>query len=120
VFFYPVLSPVVVALIWKWICSARASSTLLVAGGAWRRLALRCEPALVRVCQHLGAHGLLHLILGGRPAGDSAELYEAARWTGQRPGGVSRINPCAAVPNLIVVLVLGLIRAVQIFDGCSC
>ena len=46
-----------------------------------------------------------------------ADLYEAAEMDGTPPGRrFSRITLPLLMPNLIVVLVLGLIRAVQIFD----
>ena len=75
-FFYPVLlSPVVVALIWKWMLardgvlnaalqSAPGCSPVELAAG--RALGVRLD----RVRQHLGAYGVLHADPAGRAAGD--------------------------------------------------
>ena len=76
VFFYPVLlSPVVVALIWKWILQREGVLN------AWTRGARRRADAdwlldaawaffWVDLRHHLGAHGLLHADPARRPAGD--------------------------------------------------
>ena len=75
VYFYPVLlSPVVVALIWKWILQRDGLlNGVIIAAGGTPTLWL-AEPGmgllLGRLRQHLGPHGLLHADPAGRPAGD--------------------------------------------------
>jgi alpha-1,4-digalacturonate transport system permease protein len=122
VFFYPVLlSPVVVALIWKWILQREGVlNALLAAGGAspvgWLSDAswafFWC--VFVSIWAHMGFYTLI--LLAGLQA-IPADLYEAAEMDGAPPWRrFSRITLPLLMPNLIVVLVLGLIRAVQIFD----
>ncbi len=122
VFFYPVLlSPVVVALIWKWILQREGVlNALLVAGGAspvgWLSDAhwafFWC--VFVSIWAHMGFYTLI--LLAGLQAIPS-DLYEAAEMDSASPWRrFSRITLPLLMPNLIVVLVLGLIRAVQIFD----
>ena len=76
VYFYPVLlSPVVVALIWKWILQREGvlNAVVVAVGGApfeWlteRKLGVLLGDLRV----DLGAHGLLHADPAGRVAGDS-------------------------------------------------
>ena len=65
----------------------------------------------------LGAYGLLHADPARRPAGDPADLYEAAEMDATPRWRVFwRITLPLLWPNLIVVIVLALIRAVQTFD----
>jgi alpha-1,4-digalacturonate transport system permease protein len=122
VFFYPVLlSPVVVALIWKWILQREGVlNALLVAGGSspvgWLSDAhwafFWC--VFVSIWAHMGFYTLI--LLAGLQA-IPADLYEAAEMDSASPWRrFSRITLPLLMPNLIVVLVLGLIRAVQIFD----
>ena len=75
IFFYPVLlSPVVVALIWKWILQRNGIlNAVLNALGQESILFLlqrQLGHLLGDLCQHLGADGLLHADPAGRPAGD--------------------------------------------------
>ena len=122
VFFYPVLlSPVVVALIWKWILQREGVlNAVLAAAGAspvgWLSDAswafFWC--VFVSIWAHMGFYTLI--LLAGLQA-IPADLYEAAEMDGAPPWRrFSRITLPLLMPNLIVVLVLGLIRAVQIFD----
>ena len=122
VFFYPVLlSPVVVALIWKWILQREGVlNALLAAGGAspvgWLSDAswafFWC--VFVSIWAHMGFYTLI--LLAGLQA-IPADLYEAAEMDGTPPSRrLWRITLPLLMPNLVVVLVLGLIRAVQIFD----
>ncbi len=122
VFFYPVLlSPVVVALIWKWILqpdgvlngilvsSGYARQPFLLDGGwafAWT--------VVVSVWAHMGFYTLI--LLAGLQA-IPPDLYEAAEMDGTPQWRVFwRITLPLLMPNMVVVLVLGLIRAVQSFD----
>jgi alpha-1,4-digalacturonate transport system permease protein len=122
VFFYPVLlSPVVVALIWKWILQRDG---LLNAG----MVALGAEPTLwlaeagpaffwvvfVSIWAHMGFYTLI--LLAGLQA-IPADLYEAAQLDRASPWrSLTRVTLPLLMPNLLVVLVLAAIRAVQIFD----
>ncbi len=122
VFFFPVLlSPVVVGLIWRWILQRQG---LLNYG----MLEMGFEPVtwlaernwaftaaiLVSVWAHVGFYALI--LLAGLQA-IPRDLYEAAEMDGTRPARMFwRITLPLLAPNLLVVLVLTLIRAVQIFD----
>jgi alpha-1,4-digalacturonate transport system permease protein len=122
VFFYPVLlSPVVVALIWKWILQREG---LLNAG----MVAVGAEPVLwlaepgwafswvifVSIWAHMGFYTLI--LLAGLQA-IPGDLYEAAQMDRASPWRtLRRITLPLLLPNLLVVLVLAAIRAVQIFD----
>lgn len=122
VFFYPVLlSPVVVALIWKWILQPDGLlNALLVAGGGARQPFLLDGgwaffwTVAVSVWAHMGFYTLI--LLAGLQA-IPPDLYEAAAMDGT-PGWrvLWRITIPLLMPNMLVVLVLGLIRAVQAFD----
>lgn len=122
VFFYPVLlSPVVVALIWKWLLQSQG---VLNAGLA----AVGTEPinwlldrhwaffwvVVVSIWAHMGFYTLI--LLAGLQA-IPKDVYEAAEMDAAPPWRVlSRITLPLLMPNLIVVLVLQMIRAVQTFD----
>jgi alpha-1,4-digalacturonate transport system permease protein len=122
VFFYPVLlSPVVVALIWKWMLQREGVlNALMVAAGAapvewlteghWAFF----WSVFVSIWAHMGFYTLI--LLAGLQA-IPADVYEAAEMDGATPWRrFSRITLPLLMPNLVVVLVLGLIRAVQVFD----
>ena len=122
IFFYPVLlSPVVVALIWKWVLQR---SGVLNAGLEWagvEPVAWLLEPGwarawvtFVNIWAHMGFYTLI--LLAGLQS-ISPELYEAAAMDGT-PGWrvFLRITLPLLMPTMLVVLVLGLIRAVQVFD----
>ena len=122
VFFYPVLlSPVVVALIWKW---------LLQSHGAFNAglMAIDMQPiewltdggwaffwtVFVSIWAHMGFYTLI--LLAGLQAIPS-DLYEAAQMDRASPlRTLTRITLPLLLPNLVVVLVLAAIRAVQVFD----
>jgi len=122
VFFYPVLlSPVVVALIWKWILQREGLLNAMLqsmglAGSVWLN-----EPGwaffwsvFVSIWAHMGFYTLI--LLAGLQA-IPADLYEAAEMDSASPWRrFYRITLPLLMPNLLVVLVLALIRAVQIFD----
>ena len=122
VFFYPVLlSPVVVALIWKWLLQSQGAFNAGLA-------ALALPPAdwltdaswaffwtvFVSIWAHMGFYTLI--LLAGLQA-IPKDLYEAAQMDRASPWRtLTRITLPMLMPNLIVVLVLAAIRAVQIFD----
>ena len=122
VFFYPVLlSPVVVALIWKWVLQREGVLNALLAGAGASPVGWLSEAGtaffwcvFVSIWAHMGFFTLI--LLAGLQA-IPPDLYEAAEMDSASPWRrFSRITLPLLMPNLIVVLVLGLIRAVQIFD----
>ena len=122
VFFFPVLlSPVVVGLIWRWILQREGLLNLIVdsLGGEtvnWltERTYAFAAAVGVSVWAHMGFYALI--LLAGLQA-IPKDLYEAAEMDGTRPARVFwRITLPLLLPNLLVVVVLALIRAVQIFD----
>jgi alpha-1,4-digalacturonate transport system permease protein len=122
VFFYPVLlSPVVVALIWKWILQREGLLNALlqgagVTGTVWLNDAgwAFFWSVLVSIWAHMGFYTLI--LLAGLQA-IPADLFEAAQMDHASPWRrFYRITLPLLMPNLLVVVVLALIRAVQIFD----
>src|SRR5882724_4005067 len=122
VYFFPVLlSPVVVALIWKWILQRDGLLNAAITTLGGQKILFFVDPSwamfwavFVSVWAHMGFYTLI--LLAGLQA-IPADLYEAAEMDGASPWRrFSRITLPLLMPNLIVVLVLGLIRAVQIFD----
>ena len=122
VFFYPVLlSPVVVSLIWKWLLQSQGVfNAALVARGAtpvdWLTDAHWAFfwTIFVSIWAHMGFYTLI--LLAGLQA-IPKDLYEAAEMDAASPWRtLYRITLPLLMPNLIVVLVLAMIRAVQIFD----
>ena len=122
VFFYPVLlSPVVVALIWKWLLQSQGVfNAALVAVGS-QPIDWLTTPSwaffwtvFVSIWAHMGFYTLI--LLAGLQA-IPKDMYEAAEMDGASPWRtLKRITLPLLMPNLIVVLVLAMIRAVQIFD----
>jgi alpha-1,4-digalacturonate transport system permease protein len=122
VYFYPVLlSPVVVALIWKWVLQREGVLNALLSGAGATPVEWLTQSGwaffwcvFVSIWAHMGFYMLI--LLAGLQA-IPADLYEAAEMDGASPWRrFSRITLPLLMPNLVVVLVLGLIRAVQIFD----
>jgi alpha-1,4-digalacturonate transport system permease protein len=122
VFFYPVLlSPVVVALIWKWLLQSQGvfNAGLVALGSTpvdWLTDASWAFfwTIFVSIWAHMGFYTLI--LLAGLQA-IPKDMYEAAEMDGASPWRVlRRITLPLLMPNLIVVLVLAMIRAVQIFD----
>lgn len=122
VYFFPVLlSPVVVALIWKWILQRDGllNGALTTLGG--ERILFFVEPGwamfwavFVSVWAHMGFYTLI--LLAGLQA-IPADLYEAAAMDRTPPRRVLlRITLPLLWPNMIVVIVLSLIKGVQTFD----
>jgi alpha-1,4-digalacturonate transport system permease protein len=122
VFFFPVLlSPVVVGLIWKWILQRQGLLNLAVfeLGGTpqvWLtdRTWAFVAAVGVSIWAHMGFYALI--LLAGLQA-IPRDLYEAAEMDGTRKSRIFwRITLPLLGPNLLVVIVLALIRAVQVFD----
>ena len=122
VFFYPVLlSPVVVALIWKWVLQREGLLNAVLSGAGATPVNWLIDPGwaffwvvFVSIWAHMGFYTLI--LLAGLQA-IPADLYEAAEMDAASPWRrFSRITLPLLMPNLVVVLVLGLIRAVQVFD----
>lgn len=122
VFFYPVLlSPVVVALIWKWILQRDGVLNALL-------IALGHEPVpflldagwsmtwviLVSIWAHMGFYTLI--LLAGLQS-IPTELYDASAIDGaSRRQAFRHVTLPLLMPTMMVVLVLALVRAVQMFD----
>ena len=121
-FFYPVLlSPVVVALIWKWVLQRDGVLNAAMVGAGMQPVEwlLSARSAFgwtvfVSIWAHMGFYTLI--LLAGLQA-IPADIYEAAAMDAAPPWRVfRRITLPLLMPSVLVVLVLGLIRAVQIFD----
>jgi len=122
VFFYPVLlSPVVVALIWKWLLQSQGAFNAGLVAIGWQPIEwlTQAQPAFfwvvfVSIWAHMGFYTLI--LLAGLQA-IPPDLYEAAQMDRASPWRtLTRITLPLLMPNLVVVLVLAAIRAVQIFD----
>lgn len=122
VFFFPVLlSPVVVALIWKWILQRDGVLNAAITGLGGDRVLFLAEPSwamfwaiFVSVWAHMGFYTLI--LLAGLQA-IPADLYEAAAMDRTPATRVFyRITLPLLWPNMIVVVVLAMIRGVQTFD----
>lgn len=122
VFFYPVLlSPVVVALIWKWLLQSQGvlNAALASMGSLPMEWLLDRHWAFfwvvaVSIWAHMGFYTLI--LLAGLQA-IPKDVYEAAEMDAAAPMRVlTRITLPLLMPNLVVVLVLVMIRAVQTFD----
>jgi alpha-1,4-digalacturonate transport system permease protein len=122
VFFFPVLlSPVVVGLIWRWILDRNGvlnagleSVGLTPVNWLLERNWAFLSAIGVTIWAHLGFFALI--LLAGLQA-IPRDLYEAAEMDGTPPARVFwRITLPLLMPNMLVVIVLALIRAVQVFD----
>ena len=122
VFFYPVLlSPVVVALIWKWVLqrygvlnagldAVGVTPVDWLVDGNWSFFWI----VFVTIWAHMGFYVLI--LLAGLQA-IPADIYEAAEMDSATKWRVFyRITMPLLAPTMVVVLVLSLIRAVQAFD----
>jgi alpha-1,4-digalacturonate transport system permease protein len=121
-FFYPVLlSPVVVALIWKWILQRNGVLNAALSAGGMGTVdwLLNARSAFgwtvfVSIWAHMGFYTLI--LLAGLQA-IPADVYEAAEMDAARPWTrFRRLTLPLLLPNMTVVVVLALIHAVQIFD----
>jgi alpha-1,4-digalacturonate transport system permease protein len=122
VFFYPVLlSPIVVALIWKWILQENGLLNGIITGLGYNKMPFMVNASwarfwviIISVWANMGFYTLI--LLAGLQA-IPPELYEAAEIDGGNNWQVFRnITLPLLMPSLVVVLVLSLIRAVQVFD----
>ena len=122
VFFYPVLlSPIVVALIWKWILQENGLLNGIIVSLGYEKLPFLVDAQWARfwvigisVWAFMGFYTLI--LLAGLQS-IPADLYEAASIDGASEWhSFWSITLPLLMPTLIVVLVLSLIRAVQVFD----
>ncbi|MBV1703902.1 MAG: sugar ABC transporter permease [Hyphomicrobiales bacterium] len=122
VFFFPVLlSPVVVALVWKWILQRDGLLNAVLGAAGFGKTLFFVSPGwamfwaiFVSVWAHMGFYTLI--LLAGLQA-IPADLYEAAEMDRTPPWrAFARITLPLLAPSLLVVAVLALIKAVQIFD----
>ncbi len=122
VFFYPVLlSPVVVALIWKWVLQREGILNGIISSFGIEPILYLLDPTwavfwaiFVSIWAHMGFYTLI--LLAGLQA-IPPSLYDAAAIDGTNQWqGFRYITLPLLMPTLFVVLVLSLIRAVQIFD----
>jgi len=122
VFFFPVLlSPVVVALIWKWILLRDGLLNAILVSLGLDKILFFVSPEwamfwaiFVSIWAHMGFYTLI--LLAGLQA-IPPDLYEAAEVDGtSRERVFFRITLPLLWPNLLVVIVLALIKGVQIFD----
>lgn len=122
VFFYPVLlSPIVVALLWSWILRENGILNAFLVNFGIERIQFlsnvdfaRLWVVLISVWSNMGFYTLI--LLAGLQA-IPHDLYEAAEMDGanewRKFWGVTLP---LLMPTMLVVLVLSLIRAVQVFD----
>lgn len=122
VFFYPVLlSPVVVALIWKWILQREGLLNAIIVGLGGDPIAFltssdwaRFWVIFISIWAQMGFYTLI--LLAGLQS-IPAELYEAAEIDGAGAwASFQNVTLPLLTPTMLVVLVLSLIRAVQVFD----
>jgi alpha-1,4-digalacturonate transport system permease protein len=122
VYFFPVLlSPVVVALIWKWILQRDGLLNAAITTFGGQKILFFVDPSwamfwavFVSVWAHMGFYTLI--LLAGLQA-IPADLYEAAEMDATPNWRVlTRITLPLLWPNMIVVIVLALIKGAQTFD----
>jgi alpha-1,4-digalacturonate transport system permease protein len=122
VFFYPVLlSPVVVALIWKWILQRDGLFNAVLVNFGFERVLFFLNAnwailwvILISIWAQMGFYTLI--LLAGLQSIPS-ELYEAASIDGAgNQQSFRSITLPLLMPTMLVVSVLSIIRAVQAFD----
>jgi alpha-1,4-digalacturonate transport system permease protein len=122
VFFYPVLlSPIVVSLIWKWILQENGLLNAILTSLGFDKFPFlvnaQSAQVLVIMISIWAFMGFYTLILLAGLQSIPADLYEAAAIDGANPwDSFSKITMPLLMPTMVVVLVLSLIRAVQVFD----
>jgi len=122
VFFFPVLlSPVVVALIWKWILQREGILNAWLEGLGYSSFNWLLDRSwafswsvFLSIWAHMGFYTLI--LLAGLQA-IPRDVYEAAKMDRASPWRVFRkITMPLLMPTMLVVLVLALIKGVQTFD----
>jgi alpha-1,4-digalacturonate transport system permease protein len=122
VFFYPVLlSPIVVALIWKWILQENGLFNGILTSLGFDKIPFLVSADWARfwvvIISVWATMGFYTLILLAGLQSIPAELYEAAEIDGANGWQAFRgVTLPLLMPTMTVVLVLSLIRAVQVFD----
>lgn len=122
VFFFPVLlSPVVVALIWKWILQREGVLNAWLEGMGYQSFNWLLDASwafgwsvFLSIWAHMGFYTLI--LLAGLQA-IPRDVYEAAMMDRATPWRTFRkITLPLLMPTMLVVLVLALIKGVQTFD----
>jgi alpha-1,4-digalacturonate transport system permease protein len=122
VFFYPVLlSPVVVAVIWRWILQQDGLLNGIIVSLGGERVSFLTSAAWAQtwviVISVWAQMGFFTLILLAGLQAIPGEFYEAAQIDGaSRWQSFWQVTLPLLMPTMVVVLVLALIRAVQVFD----
>ena len=122
VYFYPVmLSPIVVALIWKWILQENGLLNGIIVSLGYDKIPFLVDAQWARfwviIISVWAFMGFYTLILLAGLQSIPSDLYEAASIDGANPWDTfSKITMPLLMPQMMVVIVLSLIRAVQIFD----
>ena len=122
VYFYPVLlSPIVVALIWKWILQENGLLNGIITSLGYDKIPFLVDAQMARfwviIISVWAFMGFYTLILLAGLQSIPSDLYEAASIDGANNWHTfAHITMPLLMPQMIVVLVLSLIRAVQIFD----
>lgn len=122
VYFYPVLlSPIVVALIWKWILQENGLINGIITSFGYDKVPFLVDAQMARfwviIISVWAFMGFYTLILLAGLQSIPGDLYEAASIDGANAWvSFSQITMPLLMPQMVVVLVLSLIRAVQIFD----
>jgi alpha-1,4-digalacturonate transport system permease protein len=123
VFFYPVLlSPIVVALVWKWLLQENGLFNAFIVGLGGEKIPFLTDATwarfwvvIISVWSQMGFYTLI--LLAGLQA-IPAELYEAGEIDGaNRWQSFTGITLPLLMPTMLVVIVLSSIRAVQVFDA---
>jgi alpha-1,4-digalacturonate transport system permease protein len=115
------LSPVVVALIWKWILQRQGILNAMIVGLGGEQMQFltsvfwaRFWVIFVSIWAQMGFYTLI--LLAGLQS-IPADLYEAAQIDGASRWNQFRfVTIPLLMPTMLVVFVLALIRAVQVFD----
>jgi len=122
VYFYPVLlSPIVVALIWKWILQENGLLNGIIVSLGYDKVPFLVDAQWARfwviIISVWAFMGFYTLILLAGLQSIPSDLYEAASIDGANQwNAFAKITMPLLMPQMVVVLVLSLIRAVQIFD----
>ena len=122
VYFYPVLlSPIVVALIWKWILQENGLLNGIIISLGFEKIPFLVDAQWARfwviIISVWAFMGFYTLILLAGLQSIPSDLYEAASIDGANAwDAFTSITMPLLMPQMVVVLVLSLIRAVQIFD----